>query len=83
MNNETCGVKQKTYQSWMDRGRVCSLEPGHDGPHRGYWNHEITTGANLCWLGPWEDDSEWQTGDYEQLYAEWLARDVTDLGYQL
>jgi hypothetical protein len=53
---ETCGVKSKAKWNFM-RDWYCSLAPGHDGPHIAYPNNERPASmADVCWIGPWEDD---------------------------
>lgn len=59
---------------WV-RTFTCSLDEGHDGPHRAYWNHEVTgNGRDVCWLGPWIDETPWEDEESERLYEEWINR---------
>lgn len=52
----------------------CSLPPGHDGPHRAYVDHKVTgKGADVTWLGPWKDGTDWEGDEADRLEAEWLA----------
>lgn len=74
-----CEEPQDPAIGWMDRGRVCSLERGHEGIHVAYWGHNVTgNGADVCWLGPWADGRPYSNDpEFERLLDEWEHRSLS------
>lgn len=75
-----CLVRGTAEMSWMASAasvRRCSLPKDHEGQHIAYIEHNVTgRGANVYWLGPWEDGRPYETELTDRLQAEWGNRDA-------
>lgn len=73
-----CLVRGKANNGWMSvSNRRCSLPKGHpaDTQHIAYVAHNVTgNGADVYWLGPWEDDRPYQGELTDRLQREWHER---------
>lgn len=62
----------------LGRSRYCSKPKGHDplvDQHVAYAYHNVTgSGQYVMWLGPWDDDTPYETEEAVRLEMEWSNR---------